>query len=300
MGSNVAVASPHAGNIIAKLKSLEMLAVCDAFVSETAELAHVVLPVYQWAEEEGTLTNLEGRVIRRRPATPPPEGVRGDLDVIRELAERLGHGHKFSFQTTGDVFDEFRRATAGGPADYSGITYERIDREGGVFWPCPAEDHPGTPRLFADRFAHADGKARFHPVEHRPAGEEPDPDYPLYFTTGRYQEHYNSGAQTRRVDRLRDARPAPRLQMHPRLARQLGVADGWRVTVESRRGRVEFAAELTNTIRPDTLFAPFHWGGKQAANLLTSPALDPVSRMPEFKLAAVRVVAVREPHPDSS
>jgi assimilatory nitrate reductase catalytic subunit len=299
MGSNVAVASPHAGNIVGKLKSLEMLAVCDSFLSETAELAHVVLPAYQWAEEEGTLTNLEGRVIRRRPAAAPPEGVRGDLDVIRELAERLGHGDKFAFQTTGDVFDEFRQATAGGSADYSGITYERIDREGGVFWPCPAEDHPGTPRLFADRFAHADGKARFHAVEHRHAGEEPEADYPLYFTTGRYLEHYNSGAQTRRVDPLREARSVPRLQMHPRLARQFGVADGWRVTVESRRGRVEFAAELTNAIRPDTLFAPFHWGGKQAANLLTSPALDPISRMPEFKLAAVRVVAVREPAKES-
>jgi assimilatory nitrate reductase catalytic subunit len=298
MGSNVAVASPHAAHIAAKLKSLETLVVCDAFLTETAELAHVVLPVYQWAEEEGTLTNLEGRVIRRRPAVPPPDGVRGDIDVLRELARRLGYGDKFSFLSPKDVFDEFRRATAGGVADYSGITYERIDREGGVYWPCLAEDHPGTPRLFADRFAHPDGKARFHAVEHRPAGEEPDPDYPLYFTTGRYLEHYNSGAQTRRVDRLRDARPLPRLQLHPRLARQLGVADDWRVTIESRRGRVEFVAELTPAVRPDTLFAPFHWGGKHAANLLTNPALDPTSRMPEFKLAAVRVAAVRAPAPE--
>src|SRR5205814_179007 len=143
-----------------------------------------------------------------------------------------------AFQSPRAVFEEFRRATAGGPADYSGITYERIDHEGGVYWPCPAEDHPGTPRLFADRFHHPDGKARFHPVEHRPAGEEPDADYPLYFTAGRYLEHYNSGAQTRRVDWLRDAQPLPRLQMHPRLAEQLGVQPDGHVTVESRRGRV--------------------------------------------------------------
>src|SRR4029077_9899450 len=121
-----------------------------------------------------------------------------------------------------EVFDEFRRATAGGIADYAGITYQRIDAEGGGFWPCPSEDHPGTPRLFAERFGHADGKARFHVVEHRPAGEEPDADYPLYFTTGRSQEHYNSGAQTRRVDRLCDSRPRPLLQIHPRLAQRHG------------------------------------------------------------------------------
>jgi assimilatory nitrate reductase catalytic subunit len=293
MGSNVAVASPHATHIARRLRSLDLLAVCDSFPNETTEHAHVVLPVYQWAEEEGTLTNFEGRVIRRRPAAAPPEGVRGDLDVMRELAGRLGSGEKFAFHTPREVFDEFRRATAGGPADYAGITYERIDREGGVFWPCPAEDHPGTPRLFADRFAHPDGRARFHAVEHRPAGEEPDADYPYYFTTGRYKEHYNSGAQTRLVGPLGEARPAPLLQIHPRLARRLGVASGSRVLVESRRGRAEFVADITPTVRPDTVFAPFHWGGRQAANALTNPALDPTSRMPEFKLAAVRLAAVR-------
>jgi assimilatory nitrate reductase catalytic subunit len=294
MGSNVAVASPHASRIEERLRSLELLAVCDSFLNETAALAHVVLPVYQWAEEEGTMTNLEGRVIRRRIVSRPPAGVPGDLDVIRELAGRLGCGDKFAFGTARDVFDEFRRATAGGVADYAGITYERIDREGGVFWPCPSEDHPGTPRLFADRFHHPDGRARFHAVEHRPAGEEPDADYPLYFTTGRYREHYNSGAQTRQVDRLTQAKPLPRLQMHPRLARRLGATRGSRVVVEARRGRVEFAVEISGDIRADTLFAPFHWGGRHAANVLTNPSLDPVSRMPEFKVAAVRVIAVLE------
>jgi assimilatory nitrate reductase catalytic subunit len=299
MGSNVAVAAPHAGNIIRKLQSLKMLAVCDAFLTETAELAHVVLPVPQWAEEEGTLTNLEGRVIRRRLALAPPEAVRSDIDILRGLADRLGCGEKFAFHSTAEAFEEFRRATAGGVADYSGITYERIDREGGVFWPCPSEDSPGTPRLFFERFHHPDGKARFHAVEHRPAGEEPNADYPLYFTTGRYQEHYNSGAQTRRVDRLRDIRPRPLVQIHPHLAERHGVRAGSRVTVESRRGRVEFVAELSRSLRPDTLFAPFHWGGRQAANRLTGPALDPTSRMPEFKLAAVRIAAVREPAPEN-
>jgi assimilatory nitrate reductase catalytic subunit len=294
-GSNVAVASPHAGHVVARLKSLDFLAVCDSFVNETAEHADVVLPVTQWAEEDGTMTNLEGRVIRRRRVVDPPPGVRSDLDVLRELADRLGCGEKFAFADAEAVFDELRRATAGGTADYAGITYDRIDREEGVFWPCPSEHHPGTPRLFAERFHHADGKAKFHAVEHRPAGEEPDADFPLYFTTGRYQEHYNSGAQTRQVSRLAAAKPVPRVQLHPELAARLGVDDGWLLTVESRRGRVEFGVELTPGIRPDTLFAPFHWGGQHAANVLTNPALDPTSRMPEFKLAAVRVAAVREP-----
>ncbi|HJZ54555.1 MAG TPA: molybdopterin dinucleotide binding domain-containing protein, partial [Gemmataceae bacterium] len=269
----------------------------DAFLNETAELAHVVLPVPQWAEEEGTLTNLEGRVIRRRRAVAPPPGVKSDIEVLRELAARLGCAEKFGFASAEDVFDELRRATIGGVADYSGITYDCIDRENGVFWPCPSEGHPGTPRLFAERFHHADGKARFHPVEHRAAGEEPDADYPLYFTTGRYREHYNSGAQTRRVAALAGASPLPRLQLHPELASRLGADDGWLVAVESRRGRVEFMAELSESIRPDTLFAPFHWGGRLAANVLTGAALDPISRMPEFKLVAVRVAGVRRPDP---
>src|SRR5207249_5855267 len=133
-------------------------------VKETAELAHVVLPVTQWAEEDGTMTNLEGRVIRRRRAVQSPSGVWSDIDVIRELAERLGCGGKFAFNSAEAVFAEFRRATGGGVADYSGITYDRIDREGGVFWPCPFEQHPGTPRLFAERFHRPDGRAKFHAV----------------------------------------------------------------------------------------------------------------------------------------
>ncbi len=295
MGSNVAVASPNAGHIIDRLKSLEVLAVCDSFLNETTANAHVVFPVYQWAEEEGTMTNLEGRVIRRRVAVEAPPGVRGDIDVLRGLAERLGCGEKFAFHSPREVFDEFRRATAGGIADYSGITYDRIDAEDGVFWPCPSEDHPGTPRLFADRFGHPDGKAKFHAVEHRAAGEEPDAEYPLFLTTGRYKEHYNSGAQTRMVSTLTNAQPQPRAQLHPRLAARLGAESGSILVLETRRGRAEFAADVTHDVRADTIFVPFHWGGKSAVNLLTNPALDPTSRMPEFKVAAVRVAAVYPP-----
>ena len=287
-GSNVAVASPNARHIDKRLASLELLVVCDAFINETAAVAHVILPITQFAEEDGTMTNLEGRVILRRQVRPPPPGVKTDLQILAELAERLGEGPHFRFSSSEEVFAELRRATAGARADYSGITYEKIRASDGVFWPCPSEDHPGTPRLFAERFAFADGKARLIAVRHRPAAELPDADYPLYFTTGRYKEHYNSGAQTRRVAALRDVRPVPRLQIHPRLAVQLGVADGGNLRVESRRGEVIFSVALSPDIRPDTVFAPFHWGGKSAANTLTIPALDPISRMPEFKVCAVR------------
>jgi assimilatory nitrate reductase catalytic subunit len=290
-GSNVAVASPNALRIEERLRALDLLVVCDAFANETAEHAHVLLPVAQWAEEEGTMTNLEGRVILRKRVRTAPEGVRSDLDVLCALAERLGEGERFRYRDAEHVFDELREATRGAKADYSGMTYARLEHESGLFWPCLDETHAGTPRLFAERFAHADGRARFHVVPYRSAAEVPDETYPLYFTTGRYKEHYNSGAQTRLVPTLLNQRPEPRLQMHPTLAARLGVNDGERVVVESRRGSVTFAVSVSDDIRRDTLFAPFHWGGKASANILTVPALDPTSRMPEFKVCAVRARA---------
>jgi assimilatory nitrate reductase catalytic subunit len=291
-GSNVLVASPHAQRVRQRLRALDLLAVCDSFVNETAELAHVILPVAQWAEEVGTVTNLEGRVILRRRMSAPPASVKTDIDVLCELAKRLGHEQRFRYDDTEQIFDELRRASAGGKADYSGMSYARIDRERGLFWPCNERAPNGSPRLFAERFHHADGRARFIPVEHRAAGEPPCAEYPLYFTTGRYKEHYNSGAQTRRVHELLDAKPEPKLQLHPRLAEQLHAEDGGFVLVESRRGRVVFRVHVTPEIRPDTLFAPFHWGGRMAANILTNPALDPISRMPEFKVCAVRATHI--------
>jgi assimilatory nitrate reductase catalytic subunit len=293
-GSDLTVASPAAGRVAAGLGRLDLLAVADSVPSGTADLAHVVLPVTQWAEEDGTVTNLEGRVIRRRRAVDPPDGVRSDLEILAGLAERLTGGAGFRFPSAEAVFDELRRASAGGRADYSGITYGRLDAEPGVFWPCPSESHPGTPRLFSDHFAHPGGRACMVPVRWRPVAEPPDPDYPLYFTTGRYREHYNSGAQTRRLERLVRARPAPRLQVHPSLAARLALTEGAPVVVESRRGTAHFEVEVTAGIRPDTVFAPFHWGGEGSANLLTTDAIDPTSKMPEFKVCAVRL---RHPPP---
>lgn len=292
-GSNVAVATPDSGHVESGLQSLDLLVVTDSFLNETSQYADFVLPVTQWAEEEGTMTNLEGRVIHRRPLVEPPEGVRTDWWILCELAKRLGRSEQFNFSEPKDIFDELAQATRGGRADYSGINYDKIDRNDGVFWPCPSKDHPGTPRLFADRFFHEDGLARFVPVEHRPAGEMPDQTYPLYLTTGRYKEQYNSGAQTRKVGSLRSARPMPCVQVHPRLAERLGLEEGEPAIVSTRRAGAEFIVQITTDIRPDTIFIPFHYGGKEAVNRLTNPALDPVSRMPEYKICAARI----EPKP---
>lgn len=288
MGSNPVVSAPRAAHIEARLRSLDFMAVADVVLSETAALADVVLPVTQWAEETGTTTNLEGRVILRRTAVTPPPGVRSDLEVLHGLAARLGWEKGFPTDPE-EVFDELRRASAGGAADYSGITYRRITEEDGVFWPCPEEPHPGTPRLFLDRFATDDGRARFVPVSHRPAAEEPDAEYPLFLTTGRVLSQYQSGAQTRRVEELNRAAPGPFVQLHPQLAERLGAAEGDPLAVVSRRGRAVAPARISRDIRPDTVFMPFHWAGEGRANALTNPALDPVSRMPEFKVCAVRV-----------
>ena len=288
LASNIVVSAPHANHVTDRLRALDFLVVSDIFRSETAELADVVLPTTQFAEEDGTMTNLEGRVLRRKRALDPPSEVRTDLAVLAGLAERLGSGDKFTDDPHA-VFTELRRASAGGIADYAGITWERIEAEDGVFWPCPAEDHPGTPRLFADGFPTSDGRARFLRVEHRDPAELPDRQYPYVLTTGRVMQQYQSGNQTRRVSSLSVAQPEARAEVHPDLARRHGIADGDLVELRSRRGRAVFRARLTPGIRPDTIFAPTQWNG---ANLLTDPALDPHSRMPAFKACAVAITPI--------
>lgn len=294
-GSNIVVSAPTSMAVQSSLDSVEFLVVADVVLSETARRADVVLPVAQWAEEDGTLTNLEGRVIRRRRAVPPPPQVRTDLEVLADLADRMGHGSEFSADPRA-VFEELCRASAGGPADYSGMDWARIDSEEELYWPCPASSDAspalGSPRPFSTRFATPDGRARFVAVEHRDSAEEPDVEFPLKLTTGRVLAHYQSGAQTRRIDALRTAVPEPLIEIHPATAAQFDVCDGEWVQVVSRRGRASGRARLTDSARLDTVFMPFHWPGEQSANLVTNSALDPISRMPEFKTCAIRLERV--------
>jgi assimilatory nitrate reductase catalytic subunit len=290
------VSLPDQNFIRAALEKLEFFAVIDFFLSETARHADVVLPGSLMEEGEGTATNVEGRVIHHRKAVDPPAGARSDFRIICDLAARLGAGEKFAYASTRDVFEELRVASRGGVSDYFGITWEKIDEQKGVFWPCPSLDHPGTPRLYqGGLFGHADGKAHPQPVEWRPAAEEPDAEYPIILTTGRTVAHYLSGTQTRRIGGLVAQTPQPWCELHPRLAQKLGVLEGEFVEVESRRGSVVVPARLLTTIRPDTVFVPYHWPLDRAANRATIRAIDPVSHIPEFKICAVRVRKVARP-----
>jgi assimilatory nitrate reductase catalytic subunit len=288
-GSNVVVSAPNAGRIADRLSTVDLLVVADVVLSETAARADVVLPVAQWAEEDGTLTNLEGRILLRQRAVSAPEGVRDDLAVIHELAVRLGQpAHRFPADPE-QVFEELRRASAGGPADYSGVSYERLRAGAALHWPVPDPEHPGTPRMFLDRFAHPDGRARFVAVDHRGPAELPDAEFPLQATTGRILQHYQSGAQTRRVAELVAVAGEVFVEAHPDTAHRAGLADGDIALVTSRRGTVRARVRTVASMRPDLVFLPFHFSNEARANLITNPALDPTSRMPEFKVCAVRI-----------
>ncbi|NEA36535.1 molybdopterin oxidoreductase family protein [Streptomyces sp. SID13031] len=289
-GSNLLVSAPRLASVRERLSSLDLLVVADVVPSETAMLADVVFPVTQWAEEEGTMTSLEGRVLRRRAAVAPPGLVRSDLAVFGGLASRLRPEVAFATDPAA-VYEELRVASAGGIADYAGISWGRLDAGEALFWPCPSDDHAGTPRLFADRFGTPDGRARVIAVDHRPVADDLRAEAPLYLVTGRLLQHYQSGAQTRRVAELTEAEPEVFAEIHPRVAAQRGIADGRPVRLRTARGSMVLVARVTDDVRPDTIFVPFHFGGAGAVNELTNDALDPISRMPEFKVCAVELTA---------
>jgi assimilatory nitrate reductase catalytic subunit len=289
MCSNLMVSLPDNAVVQRALDNLDPLVVVDFFMSETAERADVVLPSAIWCEDEGTTTNLEGRVVKINQATEPPGEARRDWEIAGDLARRLGRGQFFPFRSSREIWNELRVATKGGVADYSGITYEKIDAQDGVFWPCPDDDSEGTPRLFTERFAHPDGRARMIPVTYRPAAETPGGDFPFSLTTGRVVYHYLSGNQTRRLGFLNAQAPEPWVEIHPAAAQRLGIASDDRVRVRTPRGAMEVRALVTPTIRPDTLFIPFHYGHRHAVNQLTNAAVDPTVKIPEYKCCAATI-----------
>ena len=232
-------------------------------------------------------------MIKINAVKVPPGEARLDWQILLDIADRLGRGEYFRYDSTREIFDELRVASKGGTADYYGVTWDRVEAEMGMFWPVPEIGHPGTPRLYeGGKFFHPDGKARFHPIPFRESAEVVDDEYPVWLTTGRVVSQYLSGTQTRRIGALVHQYPEPLCEMHPRLAERLGVEDGDQVRVSSRRGTMTLPAHVVATIRPDTVFIPFHWPGGQAVNQLTNRALDPLSRIPEFKVSAVRVERV--------
>jgi assimilatory nitrate reductase catalytic subunit len=287
--NNVMVSLPDTNQVRESLEGLDFYVCIDFFMSEGSRYADVVLPGSAWSEDEGVTCNSEGRVVKINKANDPPGEARADWWIVQEIARRSGRGKYFAFNSPREIFDELRVASRGGNADYYGITWEKIEKNNGIFWPCPTEDHPGTPRLFEERFYHPDGKAKFHPIEYQPPKEVPDDEYPLILTSGRVVYQYLSGNQTRRIGFLVQQCPEPYVEIHPETATKLKVNDGERVRVVSRRGEGVFPALIVRTIRPDTIFIPYHWGEQLAVNQLTNPALDPTSKIPEFKACAARI-----------
>ncbi len=313
---NPKVSLPDNQFVTRALEKLELLVVIDFFLSETARHADLVLPGSLHEEDEGVVTQVEGRVIKINQAVECPGEARQDWRIIQDLARALGREHGFTFDGPRAIFEELRRASKGGVADYSGITYEKVERQMGVFWPCysedprtgePTPDHPGTPRLFergswnpvakgAGPFYFPDGKARFNVAEYRQPVDDASPEYPLYLTTGRVVSQFLSGTQTRRIGPLVDQYPEPRIELHPRLAGKLGIADGDWTTCETRRGAITVRATVVTTIRPDTVFIPYHWPGDKSPNRLTVAAQDPISKIPQYKVCGCRVAkAAAEP-----
>jgi assimilatory nitrate reductase catalytic subunit len=280
------------------LSKLEFFGVVDFFMSETAHYADVVFAGSLHEEDEGVICSAEGRVQKINKAVDPPGDAKSDARIVCDLAARLGKKQYFDFPSTREIFEELRLASQGGIADYYGITWDRVERELGVFWPCPSLDHPGTPRLFEDgRFYHKDGKAHMQVTEWRPAGDPIAPDFPLHLTTGRVVSHYLSGTQTRRIGALVEQAPEPKLEIHPRLAERHAIVDGDWIKVTTRRAEVVLQAMVVRTIRPDTVFIPYHWPGRRSANRLTHRTLDPRSKIPEFKVSACRIERVEAPAP---
>jgi assimilatory nitrate reductase catalytic subunit len=305
---NPVVSLPDNQFVERALDKLDFYVAIDFFLSETAHHADIVLPGSLQEEDEGTVTQVEGRVIKINKAVACPGDAREDWRIVQDIARALGRTHGFQFASPREIFEELRVASRGGVADYSGITYDKIVEHYGVFWPCyshdpktgEAIDHPGTPRLFepdsynpvakgAGRFYFPDGKARFNVADYRPAVDDASDDYPIFLTTGRVVSQFLSGTQTRRIGPLVEQYPEPRVELHPRLADKLGIADGAWATVETRRGAITVRALVVSTIRPDTVFVPYHWPGDRSANRLTVAAQDPISKIPQYKVCGCRV-----------
>ena len=306
---NPKVSLPDNAFVTRCLDKLEFCAAIDFFLNDTAWHADIVLPGSLQEEDEGTVTQVEGRIIKINKAVDCPGEAREDWRILQDIACALGRPTGFTFTHPREIFEELRIASKGGVADYSGVTYEKITQRFGVFWPCysedpktgtPLDDHPGTPRLFEPGsynpvakgngpFYFPDGRARFNVAEYRPPVDDASEAYPIYLTTGRVVSQFLSGSQTRRIGPLVKQYPEPLIEIHPKLASKLGIADGGWATVETPRGTMTLRAQVVKTIRPDTIFIPYHWAGRKSANQLTVAAQDPISKIPQYKVCGCRI-----------
>ena len=282
IGENPALTDPDSDHAIKAMQALELLVVQDLFLTETGKLADVVLPAASFAEKDGTFSNTERRVSRVRQAIPPVGQAKPDWQIICEIAGHLGYPMKYAGPE--EIFEEIRRVTP----SYAGISYQRLEA-GGLQWPCPNAEHPGTVYLHKDRFSR--GLGMFFAIEHRDPAEMPDAEYPLYLTTGRLLYQYHSGTMSRRAPGLVEKAPECRVEMAAADAASYGIADGQQVRIRTRRGKITAKAQISDKAIPGTIFLPFHYA-EASANKLTNAALDPVSKIPEYKVCAVQIEKV--------
>jgi len=285
MAENPMLSDPDINHTRECLEKLDFLVVQDIFLTETAELAHVVLPGASFAEKDGTFTTTDRRIQRVRKAINPPGEAKADWEIICELARKLG-ARGFDYSSPEEIMAEIAKVAP----SYGGVTYERLDKEGGLHWPVPSVDHPGTPYLHKEKFTRGLGK--FHAVHFKEAAELPDEEYPFILTTGRIMFQYHTGTMTRRSPKLEQEAPEPFVEINPSDAEKIGLNGAKKVKVSSRRGSIELAVRVTDRIKPGVVFIPFHYA-EAAANALTNAALDPVARIPEYKICAVKVEPVR-------
>jgi predicted molibdopterin-dependent oxidoreductase YjgC len=282
VGENPLVSDPDLNHAEASLKNLDLLVVQDIFLTETARIADVVLPSTCFAEKDGTFSNTERRVQRIRKALDPPGEARGDWQIICDLAGRMGYD--MSYADASEIMTEI----AGLTPSYAGISYERIEKEG-LHWPCPTPEHPGTPILHVDMFA--SGKGVFYGIDWIAPAENTDEEYPLYLTTGRVLYQYHTGTMTMKSEGLMDRAPECFVEIASRDAESYGLEDGDMVSIASRRGSIEARINVSEKAVNGTVFIPFHYA-KAAANRLTNAALDPIAKIPEFKVCAVKLAKV--------
>ncbi len=279
VGENPMMSDPDLHHVKEGLEKLDFLVVQDIFLTETAQLADVVLPAASFAEKEGTFSNTERRVQRVRKAVEPPGEARADWEIVCQIAERMGYA--MNYPSAEAIFEEMRKLTP----SYAGMTYERLDK-GGLQWPCPTEDHPGTKFLHKDKFTR--GKGKFHAVDYTPPAEETDAEYPLLLTTGRVLFQYHTGTMTRRSQGLNECAPECLVEVNRQDAVRLGLANGDMVKISSRRGAITAKATVGDTTDEGTVFVPFHYC-EAAVNDLTIAALDPQAKIPEYKVCAVKL-----------
>lgn len=282
-GENPLRSDPDTNHVKHCLEEVDFLVVQDIFLTETAEMADVVLPGASFAEKDGTFTSTERAVQRIRKAIEPVGNSRPDWQIFVKMIKALGY--PAPYQSPEEIFNEIRTVTP----TYAGISYERLE-EGGVQWPCPTVDHPGTPILHVGTFMR--GLGRFSPVDHRDPAELPDEDFPLVLTTGRVVSHYHTGTMTRRSWGLSGVHPEESLEINPLDAEKLGIEDGDDIRVSSRRGSLVTKAQLTLRVPPGLAFITFHFS-ESPGNMLTNSAADPITGTPEFKVCAIKVEKIK-------